>query len=219
MKNTFKFFTAAVLLAFGATAATAAVADAVPLPPMVIDFGTGLGDSGNIEYDQDGTNVTGTDIFIGAMNVFNAPNGANGAYTVGGVLNFSTASNTIVITGTVVSLGIIDSDTVLLTGSFNDGGWSFGSAGVPGLNVFTGTGEDTKSEALLTALGAPLNQQFDFFGFSLDSNYAGGVVSTDITNTASTGKDVPEVPIPAAAWLFGSGLVGLVGVARRKVTA
>jgi len=27
---------------------------------------------------------------------------------------------------------------------------------------------------------------------------------------------VPEVPVPAAVWLFGSGLLGLVGVARRK---
>ena len=27
------------------------------------------------------------------------------------------------------------------------------------------------------------------------------------------------IPVPAAAWLFGSGLVGLVGVARRKKTA
>lgn len=26
----------------------------------------------------------------------------------------------------------------------------------------------------------------------------------------------PSVPVPAAAWLFGSGLVGLVGIARRK---
>jgi hypothetical protein len=34
--------------------------------------------------------------------------------------------------------------------------------------------------------------------------YSGGTI------TAS------EVPIPAAAWLFGSGLVGLVGMARRK---
>ena len=24
------------------------------------------------------------------------------------------------------------------------------------------------------------------------------------------------VPLPAAAWLFGSGLIGLVGIARRK---
>jgi len=31
--------------------------------------------------------------------------------------------------------------------------------------------------------------------------------------------DVSAIPIPAAAWLFASGLVGLVGVARRKATA
>ena len=29
----------------------------------------------------------------------------------------------------------------------------------------------------------------------------------------------PAVPIPAAVWLFGSGLLGLVGVARRKRSA
>ena len=28
--------------------------------------------------------------------------------------------------------------------------------------------------------------------------------------------DVSPVPVPAAVWLFGSGLIGLVGVARRK---
>ena len=28
--------------------------------------------------------------------------------------------------------------------------------------------------------------------------------------------DVPAVPVPAAVWLFGSGLIGLVGIARRK---
>lgn len=28
-----------------------------------------------------------------------------------------------------------------------------------------------------------------------------------------------EVPIPAAAWLFGSGLIGLLGIARRKKAA
>ena len=29
--------------------------------------------------------------------------------------------------------------------------------------------------------------------------------------------DVKVVPVPAAAWLFGSGLIGLAGVARRRV--
>ena len=28
--------------------------------------------------------------------------------------------------------------------------------------------------------------------------------------------EVPQVPVPAAFWLFGSGLIGLIGVARRK---
>ena len=31
--------------------------------------------------------------------------------------------------------------------------------------------------------------------------------------------DTPPVPVPAAVWLFGSGLLGLVGVARRKKTS
>ena len=30
------------------------------------------------------------------------------------------------------------------------------------------------------------------------------------------GESVAEVPIPAAAWLFGSGLIGLVGLKRRR---
>jgi len=29
-------------------------------------------------------------------------------------------------------------------------------------------------------------------------------------------NDITAVPVPAAVWLFGSGLIGLVGVARRK---
>lgn len=31
-------------------------------------------------------------------------------------------------------------------------------------------------------------------------------------------RDIDEIPIPAAVWLFGSGLVGLLGFSRRKST-
>ena len=40
-------------------------------------------------------------------------------------------------------------------------------------------------------------------------NFSGGRVWADWDRVSS-------VPVPAAAWLFGSGLLGLIGVARRK---
>ncbi len=38
----------------------------------------------------------------------------------------------------------------------------------------------------------------------------------DFTSINATNTSVGEVPVPAAVWLFGSGLMGLVGVARRR---
>jgi hypothetical protein len=40
------------------------------------------------------------------------------------------------------------------------------------------------------------------------SNYAWAVHSGDVSASV--------VPVPAAVWLFGSGLLGLIGMARRK---
>jgi len=45
----------------------------------------------------------------------------------------------------------------------------------------------------------------DMFSLNLDDDGSGGFVTT-----------VSAVPVPAAVWLFGSGLIGLVGFARRK---
>lgn len=50
-----------------------------------------------------------------------------------------------------------------------------------------------------------------------------GPVQTTVNFTAAqtsfTPDPTPEVPVPAAAWLFGSGLLGLAGTARRRKTA
>ena len=47
-----------------------------------------------------------------------------------------------------------------------------------------------------------------------------GCITPGSANIAGTGdcsvSSVSAVPLPAAAWLFGSGLIGLVGLARRK---
>ena len=50
------------------------------------------------------------------------------------------------------------------------------------------------------------------------SSFNGFAANWRLEGTMSTGS-APAVPIPAAVWLFGSGLLGLVGVARRKKSA
>jgi hypothetical protein len=59
----------------------------------------------------------------------------------------------------------------------------------------------------------PLNQvHFDFF-----SGVQGNVVSCCNFAWAVRTGDVPAVvPVPAAVWLFGSGLLGLIGMAKRN---
>ena len=43
-----------------------------------------------------------------------------------------------------------------------------------------------------------------------------GLTAEVITIRDSMNITVSAVPVPAAAWLFGSGIIGLIGVARRK---
>ncbi len=53
-----------------------------------------------------------------------------------------------------------------------------------------------------TGLQTNLNKSFSLYGWAVQSG--------DVELTTSA------VPVPAAVWLFGSGLLGLIGVARRK---
>jgi hypothetical protein len=55
--------------------------------------------------------------------------------------------------------------------------------------------------------------------FNAACGAATGCVSDYFLDNVSIMADVSAIPVPAAIWLFGSGLVGLVGVARRKKAA
>ena len=44
----------------------------------------------------------------------------------------------------------------------------------------------------------------------------GSTTSNGITALSTYNIAVAEVPVPAAAWLFGSALLGLTGIARRR---
>ena len=80
-------------------------------------------------------------------------------------------------------------------------------------------------------LSAPYDLEFDSNGYLYVSDWstekvqifnANGVfidTFADINSGSINGLtyiDINQVPIPAAVWLFGSGLLGLIGVARRK---
>ncbi len=54
-----------------------------------------------------------------------------------------------------------------------------------------------------------------FGGWSCSGCGIGGI---DMSGTVALelGGTVNVVPVPAAVWLFGSGLIGLAGLARRK---
>ena len=54
--------------------------------------------------------------------------------------------------------------------------------------------------------------QYNVKFFNEGSEMTVGLHAIDLTEAS-----IPSVPVPASVWLFGSGLIGLVGVARRKV--
>ena len=66
---------------------------------------------------------------------------------------------------------------------------------------------------------APLAATSNSRGFGSVTPFNGVVAYFDIGSGNSlhvTGYSVSSVPVPAAIWLFGSGLIGLIGFARRK---
>ena len=59
-----------------------------------------------------------------------------------------------------------------------------------------------------------------YTGGSLMGNLTGGSIVGYFTGTHLDSAElgpVSVVPVPAAVWLFGSGLIGLMGMAYRKV--
>ena len=54
----------------------------------------------------------------------------------------------------------------------------------------------------------------NFFGYRGAGN---PVLETQVNDWLSLNAPISAVPVPAAVWLFGSGLIGLLGFARRKV--
>ena len=78
--------------------------------------------------------------------------------------------------------------------------------------VLTGTSQDLDDNLTATAVAAPNNQirNFNFgFGFAPDFYY--------MDNSAASSDPTKPVLDPVSILLFGSGLVGLAGLGRKKI--
>lgn len=138
----------------------------------------------------------------------------NVVQTVSGVGSYNEATNTFTFTKAL--------------GAVNAGGASVqtqtSSTCANGATNILGKVCDSFATASKNWEGLSLN-----FVFSEDKgSFAGQLVATDTSGSGSSRnttavnwqiQGVTTIPVPAAAWLFGSGLLGLAGTARRRKTA
>ena len=89
---------------------------------------------------------------------------------------------------------------------------TFGSTVIGSFDPFANS-PGTFSAAGLLASGASTDFSLDFSSTAYDDNW-GNTDRIYVTNFSIT--EVSAVPVPAAVWLFGSGLLGLIGIARRR---
>jgi hypothetical protein len=129
--------------------------------------------------------------------------GAGGTITITGGIDFPDATPDIA-TGTTLLQGTFNSATVIDLGS---GTFEF--------QILGGSFTDTKHPELLAFYGLPdigyvggLNISFSTTANMGDFFTSDQIFSGNVTNQ--------PVPLPAAAWLFASGLLGLIGIARKK---
>lgn len=152
------------------------------------------------------------------------------SFTITGTVN--AGGGGLVMNDVITATGVFDDSPLNANGSgvilFNSGSGNSLSIDYGGLGTLTAIDDDnylnappaflgpefTITNGLLasfnyrTKSGLALQLGSDLLAF--DSNGSDGLLGTWDTGTFS------PVPVPAAVWLFGSGLIGLAGVARRK---
>ena len=162
----------------------------------------------------------------------------NSLAVTGGLLNFVTGSLTgttgntwnfaqggsITVTGGIAPLSITNASTPLLSGAFNsvsvtqmtlNGQLTFAIVG----GTFSATGTQSIYNYFNMPSGSTSTDGINLSflansGITNNSLNSEGIASGNIINVPLT--DPPTTPIPSAAWLFGSGLMGLAGFRGRR---
>jgi len=205
-----------------------------------LDFNISAPTSGTISYGGSGGALVGSNIEVDNVAGLSTPANANvTAFCLSCALNFNTgllsnaggpnqnnngwwsfgSGGTITITGGVQLQGGTDIalGSTLLNGSFNNA--FVQDLGAQGFKVTFGTFNDTKNVTLLSYFGLTPGTPFQGALTLLFSSTNPGVGGAFTSTSVFSGNVVNSpVPLPAAALLFGSGLIGLAGALRKKLS-
>ncbi|MBI3774209.1 MAG: hypothetical protein HY273_01410 [Gammaproteobacteria bacterium] len=217
------------------------VVDGHAAPVPVLDFAMAVPTAGSLSYSGvSGAALIGSNIAVDTVIGQDAPQhdlnlnaclsctvqfstGAFSSYTVIGtekVWEFR-GGGIITLKGGVdftdnSSLADIATGTTLLTGSFSGATVTQVGTGKYTFRVASGAFTDMKDPVLLAYYGLPTNVSYEG-GFNL-SFAANTGANNSFTSTSLLSGDIynSPVPLPAAFWLLGSGLVALGASLRRK---
>ena len=159
-------------------------------------------------------NVQATTVALPRLDIV-AFNGSDSGVTVGGgemsidatVVSIDTGGNSVPLSHEDFTLyaTLVSGTTNIYEGSLTAG--SYLTANFTGL-TFVDFGGNASGD---------IYGSVDYTGGSLQGSYTGGSIEVQFSGTAFGSALGPVVvPVPAAVWLFGSGLIALVSVARRK---
>jgi len=132
------------------------------------------------------------------------------------------------VDGGGVNLSFDQSMLNVLSVSIDESIWNFGSTGISTgtIDNAAGTVDGIMVNTFADVAGDFVIATIEFEAIGLGSSFL-SLTELGINPWASAGSlinptyeslqvDVSAIPVPAAVWLFGSGLIGLLGIARRK---
>jgi len=158
-------------------------------------------------------------VMVGLATISGVANAATYQYTIYGDVDYDFGS----------IWNLTDTDTIIASGEFTadlgaigneTGSVTFSGADFMNINLLDGdwlTEADSSPAVMLTFAAGDLTD-FDFLGNTFSSNF---MIFDDGQGFSMGGFWGPDanltvVPIPAAVWMFGSGLIGLFGWSRRR---
>ena len=196
-----------ISMAVGAALGLSGAVQAAPVSGIKVQDVTGDGVSGRFGFNALQTSQWTGDVGTGTIKGLGQAN-ATGSFSTG--FNFAGSPFVPYTFGSGMNADITAG--VLTFPSMNFGG---NYAGLANFNLPPDPGTMTVNFVNATADPNAFDVQFTWSHYITTADdptggYVGFTARWTVEGTATV------VPIPAAAWLFGSGLVGLAGVARRR---